>query len=164
MTPTTAAHRSAKLLAAEMIVALELDEGAGPLLVVLAAVDVAAALEELEELDELEELEVLESVGRLMVVLRWRAVPVAAEAPEPTAPVPAAAAEVGVAVVLLALRLEAVTTLEPALALLPEEPPPMTLPDDGLLVVTDEPALHTALPEAVAVPEELPPVREIMPV
>lgn len=159
--PTTAAHRSAKLLAAILIAApvLELD-GAGPLLVVLEPVD-----DELEEVDEDEdEEEEVVRVAWLMVVFLDRAVPVAAE-PEPTAPVPTIA--VPDVMVVVALPAD-----EGVVLLLPLPLTPMTPPEAGFVGTDDElPVLEAAADDEVARAETArvgplvaPPVRVIMPV
>lgn len=162
MTPTTAAHRSAKLLAAATTAPLfELDDGAGPLLVVLPPEVLVAAAD--EDVDEDVDDEV--RVAMLMVLFRCKAVPVAAIplAPEPTAPVPTApvpTAPVPTAVVVAL----AMTTGVVVVVLLLEEPPPMTPPDDAELVVAAEDA-DAELEVDETLEEELePPVRVIMPV
>ena len=140
-----------------MIAALVLElDGKGLLLVLVPLDDLEdAADEEVEE--EEDELEV--SVATLMVVLRDRAVPVAAE-PEAPAPVPTAPAAVVVAL------------LEEEVPLL-LEPPPTTPPEAGF-VPTVEVALTLALVEvdeeearaetARVGPLVAPPVRVIRPV
>lgn len=162
-TPTIAAHSSAKLLAATITAPLcELDDGAGPLLVVVVPepVVVTAALD--EELVELR-------VALLMVVLRCRAVPVAAEpeapAPVPTAPVPTAP-PVPIILVAVALALTTWVVVTLALELLDEpnpKPPATTLPNDGLVVTEDE-ADEVAEATAPLLTAAEPPVRVIMPV
>ena len=155
--PTTAAHRSAKLLVAIVIAALVLElDGAGPLLVVLEPVD-----DELEEVDEdEEEEEEVVRVAWLRVVFLDRAVPVAAE-PEPTAPVPTTA--VPDVMVVVALPAE-----EGVVLLLP----PTTPPEAGFVGTDDElPVLEETVDDEEARAETArvgpllaPPVRVIMPV
>lgn len=155
--PTTAAHRSAKLLVASVIAALVLElEGAGPLLVVLVPVD-----SEPDDVEEAEEVDEEVRVAWLSVVFLDKAVPVAAE-PEPTAPVPTAAPDGAVVVALPAE--EGVVLLLPL--------PPTTPTEAGFVGTDDElPVLEAveddeeARAETARVgPEVAPPVRVIMPV
>lgn len=135
-----------------------LDDGAGPLLVVLPELlVVAAALEDVE--DELVEVK----VALLIVVLRCRAVLVAAEpdapAPVPTAPVPTAPP---VPIIWVAVALALTTWVVVTLALeLPDPRPPTTTPGDE---VTDDEADEVVDTLALLLTAAEPPVRVIMPV
>jgi len=159
-TPTTAAHNSAKLLAAATTAPLfELDDGAGPLLVSLPVV-VAAA-------DELADEDV--RVALLIVVFLCIEVPVAAlplaPTPVPTTPVPTGAA------VVVEL---AVTTGVVEFVLPPRAPPvgadaatveAATVAVDETEAETEEDETEAETEEDETVEKELePPVRVIMPV
>lgn len=131
-TATTAAHRSAKLLAAATTAPLfELDDGAVAPLVPLPLDEVVAAADEEEAEEEVR-------VAELMVVFRYMAVPVAAlplaPAPDPTAPVPTAPVPTAPVPTMAVAVAFALTTAVVVIFLLDEpEPPTMTLLEDDEL-------------------------------
>lgn len=161
MTPTTAAHRSAKLLAAATAAPLPAadEEPLSPL-----------ALLESDEVDVADDEEAVEErvrVAELMVVLRYMAVPVAAlplaPAPVPTAPVGTTPVPKICVAIVLVLTAAVVVTL--ALA---------TGTTDGVLIAATADEMTDATDDAADTADDVadepedeadrPPVRVIRPV